>query len=64
MAINWKKIKKIEFQTLKRACVTHDIDNCRRRFDMGGKRQTWVGFGFIDEGELQGNEILVYDKED
>ena len=66
MAIDWANIEKIEFQTLKRACVTHDVDNCQRCFNMGGERQEWVGIGFIkvDGGKLQGGEILVYDKEE
>jgi len=64
MAIDWANIKKIEFQTLKRACVTHEIDKCQRNFNISKNReaQHWVGFGFIDFGRLTGKEIRVYDK--
>jgi hypothetical protein len=64
MAIDWANMKKIEFQALKRACVTHEIDKCQRDFNISKNReaQHWVGFGFIDHGRLTGKEILVYDK--
>lgn len=62
--IDWKKIKKIEFQDLKRATVTHEVDKCQRAFNMKGRSMNWIGFGFVDEGEAQDNDILVYDKED
>jgi len=27
--------------------------------DLGGKRMRWVGFGWVDEGELRGDEVKV-----
>jgi hypothetical protein len=64
MAVDWENIDRIEFQALKHACITHDIDNCQRRFNILGKRMNWVGFGFVGEGKAQEGDIVVYDKED
>lgn len=52
------------FSKLKRRYFTHEIDKEDRRFEMNGRRTCWVGFSFADEGEAQGDEILVLDDED
>lgn len=59
MPRDWENMKTIEFEDFKRASVTHDLDNCKRCFNIAGRRHEWVGFGIIDVGEAQENDIVV-----
>ena len=57
---DWTKVTEITFAELKRGSFTNSLpgDRC---FSVNGQRKRWVGIGFIDEGDLEGDEILVID---
>jgi hypothetical protein len=56
-----EKRSTVRFSDVQRAAVSHALDAVAGLFEIGGRAQRWVGFGFVDEGPAKGNEPVVVD---
>lgn len=55
--------KTITFSRLRRLsfCNSKDLPHA---VNLNGERHTWVGIGWLNEGELEGDEVLVVNDEE
>ena len=52
------KAKTITFSELKRLSFANS-ERLPQVINLNGVRKQWVGIGWVDEGELKGDEVLV-----
>lgn len=51
----------LEFSDLQRLSFCNS-EILARAVEIRGERHQWVGIGFVNEGELQGDEILIVEE--
>ncbi len=53
-----KKRKPMSFSTFKRL-VLRNSHKLPRLINIYGRRNRWVGIGWVDEGEARGDEVVI-----